>query len=70
MARVLCVVLCISLLFECGSCSLCSALYIPFVSNHYKSLDDLPERAKIGTSSLRRQCQIAEHFPNAEILSC
>ncbi len=40
-----------------------------FVSNHYKSLDDLPERAKIGTSSLRRQCQIAEHFPNAEILS-
>jgi hypothetical protein len=27
-ARVLCVVLCISLLFERDSCSLCSALYI------------------------------------------
>jgi len=40
-----------------------------FVSNHYKSLDDLPENAKIGTSSLRRQCQIAERFPKAEILS-
>lgn len=40
-----------------------------FVSNHYKSLEDLPDRAKIGTSSLRRQCQIAERFPNAEILS-
>jgi len=40
-----------------------------FVSNHYKSLEDLPENAKIGTSSLRRQCQIAERFPKAEILS-
>ncbi len=40
-----------------------------FVSNHYKSLDDLPEHAKIGTASLRRQCQIAEKLPNAEILS-
>jgi len=40
-----------------------------FVSNHYKCLEDLPENAKIGTSSLRRQCQIAERLPNAEILS-
>ena len=40
-----------------------------FVSNNYKSLDDLPENAKIGTSSLRRQCQIKERFPDAEILS-
>jgi len=40
-----------------------------FVSNHYKSLEDLPENAKIGTSSLRRQCQISERFPKAEILS-
>jgi len=40
-----------------------------FVSNHYASIDQLPAHAKIGTSSLRRQCQIAEHFPNAEILS-
>jgi hydroxymethylbilane synthase len=40
-----------------------------FVSNHYQSLDDLPANAKIGTSSLRRQCQIKERFPKAEILS-
>jgi hydroxymethylbilane synthase len=40
-----------------------------FVSNHYASLVDLPENARIGTSSLRRQCQIKATFPNAEILS-
>ena len=40
-----------------------------FVSNHYQSLEDLPKHAKIGTSSLRRQCQIAEKFPSAEIIS-
>jgi hydroxymethylbilane synthase len=40
-----------------------------FVSNRYHSLDDLPSNAKIGTSSLRRQCQIKEKFPQAEILS-
>ena len=40
-----------------------------FVSNHYQSLDELPENARIGTSSLRRQCQIKARFPNAEILS-
>ncbi|PKM12498.1 MAG: hydroxymethylbilane synthase [Gammaproteobacteria bacterium HGW-Gammaproteobacteria-3] len=40
-----------------------------FVSNHYASLSDLPAHAKIGTSSLRRQCQIKEKLPEAEILS-
>jgi hydroxymethylbilane synthase len=40
-----------------------------FVSNNYKSLKDLPPNAKIGTSSLRRQCQIKELYPNAEILT-
>ncbi|KAF3982557.1 MAG: hydroxymethylbilane synthase [Methylococcales symbiont of Hymedesmia sp. n. MRB-2018] len=40
-----------------------------FVSNQYASLQDLPTDAKIGTSSLRRQCQIKEQFPDAEILS-
>lgn len=40
-----------------------------FVSNKYNSLKDLPADAKIGTSSLRRQCQIKEKFPTAEILS-
>ncbi|MGZ8226038.1 MAG: hydroxymethylbilane synthase [Methylococcaceae bacterium] len=40
-----------------------------FVSNHYASLDDLPANARIGTSSLRRQCQIKDRLPNAEIIS-
>lgn len=40
-----------------------------FVSNRFKSFIDLPDNARIGTSSLRRQCQIKEKFPNAEILS-
>lgn len=40
-----------------------------FVSNRYASLNELPERPRIGTSSLRRQCQIKEKFPNAEILT-
>lgn len=39
------------------------------VSNRYSSLEELPSDAKIGTSSLRRQCQIKERFPEAEILS-
>jgi hydroxymethylbilane synthase len=40
-----------------------------FVSNQYASFAELPENARIGTSSLRRQCQIKERFPNAEIIS-
>jgi hydroxymethylbilane synthase len=40
-----------------------------FVSNRYKSLAELPSTARIGTSSLRRQCQIKAQFPQAEILS-
>ena len=40
-----------------------------FVSNHYTRLEDLPANARIGTSSLRRQCQIKAKFPHAEILS-
>lgn len=40
-----------------------------FVSNRYASLSNLPSNARIGTSSLRRQCQIKELYPNAEILT-
>lgn len=40
-----------------------------FVSNRYRGLAELPADARIGTSSLRRQCQIKEKFPSAEILS-
>jgi hydroxymethylbilane synthase len=38
------------------------------VSNHYSTLANLPANAKIGTSSLRRQCQLKERFPNAQVL--
>ena len=39
-----------------------------FVSNLYNSLNDLPSNAKVGTCSLRRQCQLKSQFPNIEIL--
>jgi hydroxymethylbilane synthase len=39
-----------------------------FVSNHYPSLEALPKNARIGTCSLRRQCQLKERFPEANIL--
>jgi len=35
-----------------------------FVSNHYDQLDKLPEGAVVGTSSLRRQCQILASRPD------
>ncbi|OPH36610.1 hydroxymethylbilane synthase [Moraxella atlantae] len=40
-----------------------------FVSNHFASLDDLPRGARLGTSSLRRQCQIQQHRPDLDIIS-
>ncbi len=40
-----------------------------FVSNTYNSLEDLPENARIGSSSLRRQLQIKEVMPNAQMLN-
>ncbi|HBD23813.1 MAG TPA: hydroxymethylbilane synthase [Oceanospirillaceae bacterium] len=39
-----------------------------FVSNQYASLDDLPEGAKVGTSSLRRQLQIKAARPDLTLL--
>ncbi|MCG8428278.1 MAG: hydroxymethylbilane synthase [Chromatiales bacterium] len=38
-----------------------------FVSNKYSSLDELPEGAVVGTSSLRRQCQLADGRPDLQI---
>jgi hydroxymethylbilane synthase len=38
-----------------------------FISNEYKSLVDLPPGARVGTSSLRRQCQIKAKRPDLEI---
>lgn len=40
-----------------------------FVSNKYNSLKELPENARIGSSSLRRQLQIKEVMPSAEMLN-
>ena len=40
-----------------------------FVSNHYKTLQDLPQGAHVGTSSLRRQCQIHAARPDLKISS-
>ncbi|RCW95750.1 MULTISPECIES: hydroxymethylbilane synthase [Kosakonia] len=40
-----------------------------FVSNRYNSLDELPAGSIVGTSSLRRQCQLAEHRPDLVIRS-
>ncbi|MRT58835.1 hydroxymethylbilane synthase [Enterobacteriaceae bacterium RIT693] len=40
-----------------------------FVSNHYQTLDALPAGSIVGTSSLRRQCQIAEQRPDLVIRS-
>ena len=39
-----------------------------FVSNQYASLDELPQGAKLGTSSLRRKCQILKARPDLEII--
>ena len=39
-----------------------------FVSAQYASIDDLPEGARVGTSSLRRQCQLRARRPDLEIL--
>lgn len=35
-----------------------------FVSNHYRGLAELPEGSVVGTSSLRRQCQLKARFPH------
>jgi hydroxymethylbilane synthase len=38
-----------------------------FVSNHYADIDALPKGAVVGTSSLRRQCQVLARRPDLEI---
>jgi hydroxymethylbilane synthase len=38
-----------------------------FVANKYKSIDELPQGAVIGTSSLRRQCQLKRKRPDLKI---
>lgn len=38
-----------------------------FVSNRYERLADLPQGARVGTSSLRRQCQLTSRRPDLNI---
>ncbi|WP_269618857.1 hydroxymethylbilane synthase [Zhongshania sp. BJYM1] len=40
-----------------------------FVSNYFASVDDLPEGARVGTSSLRRECQLRAQRPDLQISS-
>ena len=40
-----------------------------FVSNKYQSLDELPQGSIVGTSSLRRQCQLKQLRPDLDIRS-
>ena len=40
-----------------------------FVSRLFSSLDELPQGARIGTSSLRRQCQLKARRPDLEIVT-
>ncbi|MCL4125942.1 UNVERIFIED_CONTAM: hypothetical protein GTU68_012668 [Idotea baltica] len=39
-----------------------------FVSNTYATLADLPAGSKVGTSSLRRECQLRTHRPDLVVL--
>lgn len=39
-----------------------------FVSNFFNSVDDLPKGARVGTSSLRRECQLRHYRPDLQIL--
>lgn len=40
-----------------------------FVSNHFSSVNDLPQGARVGTSSLRRECQLRSQRPDLQISS-
>lgn len=40
-----------------------------FVSNDFSSVDELPQGARLGTASLRRQAQISSYRPDLEILT-
>lgn len=40
-----------------------------FVSNHYARLENLPQGARVGSSSLRRQCQLKALRPDLELIT-
>ncbi|AOA59548.1 hydroxymethylbilane synthase [Acinetobacter larvae] len=39
-----------------------------FVSNHYADFDALPQGARLGTSSLRRRCQLLKFRPDLDVI--
>jgi len=39
-----------------------------FVSTHFPDLSSLPAGARVGTSSLRRQCQLRARYPDIEVV--
>ena len=39
-----------------------------FVSNQFSDIDELPKNARVGTSSMRRRCQLAEIRPDLNIM--
>jgi hydroxymethylbilane synthase len=39
-----------------------------FVSSHYRHLGALPAGSRVGTSSLRRQCQLRASYPNLDVV--
>ena len=39
-----------------------------FVSNQYEKFEDLPQGARLGTSSLRRKCQILKQRPDLNVI--
>lgn len=39
-----------------------------FVSNQYEKFEDLPQGAKLGTSSLRRKCQVLKQRPDLDVI--
>jgi hydroxymethylbilane synthase len=40
-----------------------------FISNHYTHPEQLPAGARVGTSSLRRQCQLVARYPTLNIVT-
>lgn len=40
-----------------------------FISNKYENIEDMPDNARLGTSSFRRKCQISSLKPGLEILN-
>lgn len=40
-----------------------------YISNRYGSMDDMPEGALVGTSSLRRQTQVKHRYPHLNVIT-